>query len=70
MASGCVISQQVVAALQVAVVGGELRAAVVGLAELELLDHRAHRAVEDGDAAGEEFVKPAGGGGGVSIVHA
>ena len=49
--------QQVVAALEVAMVGGELRAAVVGLAELELLDHGAHRAVEDGDASGEEFAK-------------
>ncbi len=37
--------------------GGELRAAIVGLAELELLDHGAHRAVENGDATGEEFAK-------------
>ena len=54
--------QQVVAALEVAVAGGELRAAIVGFAEVELLDHGAHRAVEDSDAAVEQFAKLAIGG--------
>jgi hypothetical protein len=35
--------------------GGKLGAAVVGLAEVKLLDHGAHRAVEDGNAAGKEL---------------
>ena len=50
--------QQVVAALEVAVKGGKLFAAVVGLAEPQLLDHGAHRAVQNGDAAGKEVAKP------------
>ena len=46
--------QQVVVALQVLRVRLETFAAVVRLAELVLLDHRAHRAIEDQDALGEE----------------
>jgi len=42
--------QHLVVALQVLVVVLEALAAVVGLGELVALDHRAHRAVEDGDA--------------------
>ncbi len=49
--------KQVITALQVAVMRGELRAAIFGLAEAELLDHRAHRAVENGDPLGEELAK-------------
>jgi len=37
--------EQVVIALEVAMEVANWRAAIVGLAELELLDHRAHRAV-------------------------
>jgi len=42
--------QQVVVALQVLRVIAEALTAEIRLAELVALDHRAHRAVEDGDA--------------------
>jgi len=48
-------AEQVVVALQVVRVGGETVAAEVGLGEFVGLDHRAHRAVEDGDAGGEQL---------------
>ena len=57
IASGWVMRQQVVAALQIAGMAGELRAAIFGLAEAQLLDHRAHRPVENGDALGEKFAQ-------------
>ena len=46
--------EELVVALQVARVVAEALAAEVGLAELARLDHRAHRAVEDEDALGED----------------
>ena len=58
--------EQVVVALQVVAVVGEPaggRAAEVGFGELQLLDHRAHRAVEDEDALAHqarEFVGAVG----------
>ena len=61
--------QQIIAAFEVAAVLGKLRAAVISLAELELLDHRAHRTVKNGDAAGEELAKLAIGGGGTYFIH-
>ena len=42
--------EEVVVALEVVVVAGKARAAVVGLVEPVALDHRAHRAVQDQDA--------------------
>jgi hypothetical protein len=46
--------QQLVVALDVALEVLEALAAVLLLGELEALDHRAHRAVEDGDALCED----------------
>ena len=46
--------QQVVVALQVARMVRQTAAAVVGLGQLQLLDHRAHRAIQDQDAFGEQ----------------
>ncbi len=44
--------EQIVAALQIARMIGELLSAEFRLAEIELLDHRAHRPVEDQDPLG------------------
>ncbi len=49
--------EEVVRALEVLRVGAEALAAVPGLVETLPLDHRPHRAVDDGDAAGEERAK-------------
>jgi hypothetical protein len=43
----------------------ELLAAKVGLGEIVRLDHRAHGAIEHGDALAEECVKGLVGGGGM-----
>ena len=44
--------EQIVVAAHLAVPGIEARAAIAGLVQLVLLDHRAHRAVEHEDALG------------------
>jgi len=49
--------QQVVVALEVLRVVEEALAAVVRLAQLLLLDHRAHRAIQDQDAFGEKLAE-------------
>jgi hypothetical protein len=49
--------QQLVVPLYVDRVVGEARAAEVRLGELVALDHRAHRAIEDQDAAGEQLAQ-------------
>ncbi len=48
--------EQVVVALHVARPVGKASAAVIGLAQVILLNHRAHRAVEDEDALGQLLV--------------
>ncbi len=47
--------QQIVVAAHLAVPGVEARAAIALLVELQLLDHRAHGAVEHQDALGREL---------------
>ena len=49
--------QQIVVALEVFRVVEEALAAVVRLAQLLLLDHRAHRAIQDQDAFGEKLAE-------------
>ncbi|GBL43761.1 methionine synthase [Verrucomicrobiota bacterium] len=46
--------EQVVIALELARVVGEARTPVVGFLQLQLLDHGAHRAVEENDTLAEE----------------
>ena len=69
IASGCVIASRSLQPLRSRWWAANCCAAVVGLAELELLDHGAHRAVENGDAAGEELAKLAKGRGRSDFVH-
>ncbi len=47
-------AEQIVVALQVVGMGAQAFAAKVRLLQAEGLDHRAHRAIQDGDALGEE----------------
>ena len=56
--------QDVDAVLQVAVVVGEPGSAKAGLVEGQLVHHRAHGAVEDGDPVGEDGTEEIGTGGG------
>jgi hypothetical protein len=46
--------QEVVIALEIPVMGGKARAAIVGLAQLVLLDLGAHAAIQDQDALGKK----------------
>jgi len=50
-------AEDVVRALEIARMRGETRTAIAGFIEPVALDHRAHRAVEDEDAAVEQFAK-------------
>ena len=61
--------QQIVVAAHLAVPGIEARAAIAALVELELLDHRAHGAVEHQDALARELQERSSGVG-VGRVHA
>ena len=58
MRSGLRERQQIVVALQVAAVVAEALAAVARLIELVLLDHGAHRAIEQHDALIEQLLQP------------
>ena len=57
IASGWVIAKHVDEILQIARVVGELAAAEIGSPELQGMDHRAHRPVEDQNPPGEEVVE-------------
>ena len=64
MMSGPREAQEVVAALQLFRVIGELRAAKVGLFELMGLNHRPHRPVEHEDPREQQFLEAGDCGGG------
>ena len=49
--------EQIVAALEIPRMIGELFSAKFRLAEIELLNHRAHRPIEDHDPPGDEVLE-------------